>query len=215
MYVSPNVVVGFHGCDRAVFDSVIKNGSSITNSENTYDWLGHGIYFWEGSYERAFEWAQRSDKIKNPAVIGAFIKLGNCLDLLDSKDIQKVKATYDIYEIECQELEVELPKNRVVVNGISFVRDLDCQVIQRLHQLNNELITQELGLKDTSGTSKQKIQNHPGFIDSVRGMFPEGTELYPGAGFRDKNHIQLCIVNPNCIMGYFSPIPNNNGYKII
>jgi hypothetical protein len=34
-------------------------------------------------------------------------------------------------------------------------------------------------------------------------MFPEGTELYPGAGFRDKTHIQLCVREPEQIMGVF------------
>lgn len=42
-------------------------------------------------------------------------------------------------------------------------------------------------------------------FDSVRGVFFEGTELYPGAGFREKDHIQICIRNPNCIKGYFLP----------
>ena len=215
MYVSPGVVVGFHGCDRTVFDSVIKNGSSISGSENDYDWLGHGVYFWEGSYERALDWAKRSEKIKKPAVIGAFIKLGNCIDLLDAEHLEKVKSTYEIYKLECHQLGVELPKNRVLVDDISFVRDLDCQVILRLQQLNNELITQDLNLPNMAGQNKRKVQNHPEFIDSVRGMFPEGDELYEGAGFRDKNHIQLCIVNPNCIIGFFDPIHRNNWYKSI
>ncbi|MDN3382543.1 hypothetical protein QL995_07650 [Pseudoalteromonas sp. APC 3358] len=213
MYVSPGVVVGFHGCDRAVFDSVIKNGSSISNSENDYDWLGHGVYFWEGSYERALNWAKQSKAVKKPAVIGAFIKLGNCIDLLDSVHLEKVKSTYEIYKIECDKLGVELPENRIVVNDISFIRELDCQVIQRLQQFNNELIIQDLNLPDMAGQNKRKVQKHPEFIDSVRGMFPEGDELYKGAGFRDKNHIQLCIVNPNCIIGFFDPIHNNNWYK--
>ncbi|MBB1441019.1 hypothetical protein H5202_20645 [Shewanella sp. SG41-4] len=74
---------------------------------------------------------------------------------------------------------------------------------------------QDLNLPNMSGQNKRKIQNHPEFIDSVRGMFPEGDELYNGAGFRDKNHIQLCIVNPNCIIGFFDPIQHNSWYKSI
>jgi hypothetical protein len=42
-------------------------------------------------------------------------------------------------------------------------------------------------------------------FDSVRGVFIEGQPLYPGAGFHDKNHIQICIRNPNCIKGLFLP----------
>lgn len=50
--------------------------------------------------------------------------------------------------------------------------------------------------------------------DSVRGVFPEGGEVYPGSGFVDKTHIQICIVNPNCIKGYFNPIPYNKKYAM-
>jgi len=38
---------------------------------------------------------------------------------------------------------------------------------------------------------------------TVRAMFPEGSELYPGAGFRDKTHIQICVRDPEQILGVF------------
>jgi len=41
--------------------------------------------------------------------------------------------------------------------------------------------------------------------DSVRGVFFEGEDLYPDAGFKEKNHIQICVRNRNCIKGYFLP----------
>lgn len=213
MYVSPSLIVGFHGCDREVFNSVVKDGGQLESSENAYDWLGHGKYFWEGSYERALAWAKASSKIKDPAVIGAFIKLGNCIDLLDAEHLSKLKDAYEILRLEFEALEQELPQNKVRVGDISFVRELDCKVILRLQQLNNEAIALDLGLPDTKGQNLRKVQNHPAFIDSVRGMFPEGGELYSGAGFRDRNHIQLCVVNPNCIVGYFDPIKPNPWFK--
>ena len=48
------------------------------------------------------------------------------------------------------------------------------------------------------------MEQKPAF-DSIRGVFFEGDELYPGAGFKEKDHIQICIRNPNCIKGYFLP----------
>ena len=42
-------------------------------------------------------------------------------------------------------------------------------------------------------------------FDSVRGLFPEGEELYPGAGFRDRNHIQIAVCNQALILGLFYP----------
>ena len=43
-------------------------------------------------------------------------------------------------------------------------------------------------------------------FDTVRAAFVEGEPLYPDAGFNDRNHIQLCVVNPRCIQGYFRPM---------
>lgn len=188
----------------------------LSPSEKSYDWLRHGIYFWEGSNARAREWAKTKKtkgEIKKPAVVGAIIKLGNCLDLLDDRCIKKLETTYEILNVELEAIGEPLPENSVIDNGISFRRELDCKVVMRLHQINNEQIAQELASIDASGQNKRAIQTHPQFIDSVRGMFPEGNELYPSAGFRAANHIQLCIVNPNCILGYFSPRTSNHWFK--
>ncbi len=71
----PNLVLGFHGCEREVFEKGVFYGEPMRISNNTYDWLGNGIYFWEQNYLRAYEWAEKSPKIKEPAVIGAVIGL--------------------------------------------------------------------------------------------------------------------------------------------
>jgi len=215
VYVSPEIVVGFHGCDQKIYDNVVKNGKPLKNSENKYDWLGHGIYFWEGSYGRALDWAKcNPKKILKPTVVGAFIKLGNCLDLLDITHLENVKASYKLLKNEFDILGLELPENNIIKNGISFSRELDCLVIQRLQQMNNEEIAARLGLRDTvSPENKRKIQHDPQFFDTVRGMFPEGEDLYKGAGFRAKNHIQLCVINPNSIIGYFGKRNSNSWFK--
>ena len=80
----PNLVIGFHGCSRETYDKVIHQNQALKASENTYDWLGHGIYFWEQNLKRAKDWARRRYG-KEAAVVGAVIDLGNCLNLTDSK----------------------------------------------------------------------------------------------------------------------------------
>ena len=40
-------------------------------------------------------------------------------------------------------------------------------------------------------------------FDSVRAAFFEGLPIYPGASFYEKTHIQICIINPECIKGFF------------
>jgi len=42
-------------------------------------------------------------------------------------------------------------------------------------------------------------------FDSVRAVFWEGRELYPNSGFKKHNHIQIAIINPDCIKGIFLP----------
>ena len=47
-------------------------------------------------------------------------------------------------------------------------------------------------------------------FDSVRAAFWEGEELYPNAGFKTHNPIQLSIINPDCIKGIFLPQQKTN-----
>jgi predicted dehydrogenase len=53
-------------------------------SSNDWDWLGHGIYFWERAPRRALRWAlERYPTLsQRPAVLGAYLQLGRCFDLL-------------------------------------------------------------------------------------------------------------------------------------
>ena len=44
----PSFVIGFHGCDLGVRDMIVMEQLTMKRSENDYDWLGHGFYFWEG-----------------------------------------------------------------------------------------------------------------------------------------------------------------------
>lgn len=43
----PNLILGFHGCSNDVYRKVIVEGEQLNKSNNSYDWLGNGIYFWE------------------------------------------------------------------------------------------------------------------------------------------------------------------------
>ena len=40
-------VMGYHGCDKALAESVLLGRSELEISHNNYDWLGSGVYFWE------------------------------------------------------------------------------------------------------------------------------------------------------------------------
>ena len=60
--VSHSLVVGYHGCDVRVARKVISLKDSLHPSQNPWDWLGHGFYFWEDSPARARRWAEAESK---------------------------------------------------------------------------------------------------------------------------------------------------------
>lgn len=197
MYSSATgLIIGFHGCDLEVRDKIISTkGEVLKRSENEYDWLGKGIYFWEGNSKRAYDFAEflsknpphnKKQSIKKPAVLGAVIDLGYCFNLLDSENLKELSVVYDILKKTNEKFGIKMPQNIPLrENGDLLIRYLDCSVIETAVELNKEI------------TSKE--------YDSVRGVFFEGEELYPNAGFKDKNHIQIALRNPNCIKGYFAP----------
>lgn len=186
-----NLIIGFHGCDESVVRKVVNGEEDLIPSTNDYDWLGNGIYFWENNEARALQWAtelskRKGSSIKKPAVVGAIIDLGYCFDLTDTIYLQELKDAYDTFVEICQRAGKTLPKNTDIGTSTDkLIRKLDCSVIQTVHLINQD-------------ANKRAY-------DSVKGVFWEGHSLYPNAGFAEKNHIQICVCNPNCIKGYFLP----------
>lgn len=203
MYSSKsNLIIGFHGCDESVANNLLNNPNTIKISNKPYDWLGHGIYFWENNYQRALEWAkdkQKQGKIKKASVIGAVLTLDYCLDLVDSEFINTLSAYYKAMEDDFELNNKELPKNSDVTKDEHkdmLIRELDCAVIEYMHQKIDEQYASDI---KTKGFSDFKI------FDSSRGVFTEGGPAFPGAGIQKKSHIQICIRNMKCIKGIFVP----------
>ena len=185
----PSFILGFHGCDAAVGEDLLAGKTKhLKPSTKVFDWLGHGIYFWEGNPARAQEWAEhrhQEGKIKTPFVVGAIIDLRRCLDLFDKDGLLQVRIAYAELTKTLKLAGADLPGN-VGNTPDKAGRKLDCAVLNYLHEYR-----------------KERGQDQ---YDSVRGPFLEGDHLYPNAGFRSENHIQLCIRNTVCIKGYFRPI---------
>jgi hypothetical protein len=186
----PSFVLGFHGCDRSVGEKVLKDATvHLLPSKKEYDWLGHGIYFWEGNPARALDWAQKRQEegaIQTPFVLGAIIDLRHCLDLFDASALAIVKTAYARFENAMRIADQPMPKN-VGKTPDKVGRMLDCAVVNFLHESHKE---------------RQIYAEY----DSVRGPFLEGDALFPTSGFRSQNHIQLCVRNTACIKGYFRPM---------
>ena len=195
-------MLGFHGCDESIRDHLVNNPNSIKKSEETYDWLGNGFYVWENNYDRALQWAKDKKKrgtLTTPSVLGVIYQLDHCLDFTDSAYIKLITQYYSIMKDDFSELGRELPKNKDLPKDQHhdlILRELDCSVIQYLHQKISETIVSETKAK---GYSDLK------YFDTSRGVFTEGGPAFKGAGIQNKSHIQICIRNLNCIKGLFIP----------
>lgn len=207
--VRPNLVLAFHGCEKAVRDALLNHPNTIEKSEKPYDWLGNGVYFWENDHERAFEWAiekQRKGEIQEPAIIGAVLYLGICCDFLDRTYIKLLSSFYDAWKANSEILGVAMPENRDAKGDKhkdKLLRERDCATIEFMHE---KMFEQYQGEVSNHGFSRRKL------FDTVRGVFTEGGEAFPGAGLAAKSHIQICVRNFDCIKGFFLPRSEGDFY---
>ena len=115
------IVVGYHGTDMGRARKVLATGR-FAPSENDYDWIGHGVYFWEFAPLRAWQWARRRYG-SDASVIEAQIELGYCLDLTDVRFTDSLRAAYEGLREAHARTGTPLPVNR------GKARCLDCLVI--------------------------------------------------------------------------------------
>ena len=193
------MVLGFHGCDRAVAMDILNSRNKHLNpSKEPYDWLGSGIYFWLNDPLRAYEWAcqmkiRHPDKVKDPFVIGAIIDLGMCLNFCERQSILLLQKAYNDLKDAWEQMGMSLKKNVIPdEGGFALKRYLDCIVINRIHDI---------------------VKSDNINFDTVYGYFQEGADAYEGAGIKEKSHIQVCVRNNKCIKGYFLPREDRSPLK--
>ncbi len=166
---------------REIGDRLL-NGEQPRPSQNDYDWLGPGVYFWESNPLRGLNFAQETSqrttsKIRDPTVLGAVIDLGMCLDLTTAGAIELVKGAYVDLLQHLKKAGLKPPRN----SPDRLSRALDCAVLTYLHDANGDRLP----------------------LDTVKAIFTEGGPAYPGAGFQEKTHVQIAVCNFSCIKGFF------------
>lgn len=195
-------MLGFHGCDESVRDKLVLNPNAVRKSQESFDWLGHGFYIWENNHERALQWAKDKKKrgtLKTPSVIGVIYQLDHCLDFTDSASIDVLSDYYSLMKNDFATIGKALPMNKDLPKDEYqdlILKELDCAVIEYLHQKVYEQINSDIKSKGFSDFKH---------FDTARGVFTEGGPAFEGAGIQMKNHIQICIRNLNCIKGFFIP----------
>jgi hypothetical protein len=116
------------------------------------------------------------------------IDLGACLDLLFRENLELVREAYDSFVAVRNKSTLKVPVNRKARNDPSedkVLRFLDCAVIDHLCARSEE-----------AGTP----------FESVRGLFVEREELFPGSMISRKAHSQIAVRDVTCIKGLFRPI---------
>ena len=156
-------VAGFHGTTRRSADEILENGFRL--SQNPYDWLGDGVYFFQDGLERAWEWAIEYHG-EEAAVIGAEILLVNCLDMLDTKWTKIMTQIYDQFLGKFKQSGMSLPSQ---TSGA--------------HRLDREVINYAVGVIAERGIN----------ISCVRGAFAEGHPVYPDSAFYHHAHVQIAV----------------------
>ncbi|USQ95900.1 hypothetical protein [Caulobacter sp. RL271] len=171
-------LLGYHGCDATVAEQLLE-GVPFEISRNPYDWLGWGAYFWENDPERGLDWARlmqaRGAPITTPAVVGAIIDPGLCLDLTTQASLQVIRTAYDVAK--------QLTEGRgetLIENTDTFRRERDCAVLNVLYE----------------SLPEPKFQ-------TARGIFTEGGPLYEGAHMMSRTHVQIAVRDLSCIKGVF------------
>lgn len=185
----PFQIIGYHSCDKEVGLGVLNGKIQLNPSNNDWDWLGGGIYFWEQEPFRALNYAAEvaenkqfnKNGIKTPFVLGAIIELGRCLNLVESQSLQILKEAHSGLTKMYAELGKKIPVNK------DANRRLDCAVIRYIHQSRKE------------GNELE--------YETIRSAFDEGDKVYDGANFTSRHHIQVCVINEALIKGYFLPRP--------
>jgi len=189
-------VLAYHGCDESVVTGTLLRGETLQSSANDYDWLGRGIYFWEHGPKRALEWARWRARvfrnIRKPSVIGAYVNLGNCFDLLDITYTQWLTTMFPIYVQTCAASGISIPKNlpaRGESNKDLVLRYLDCAVLNWCLDM----------------LEKEQGQH----FHTVRCVFSEGQPVFEGSKIMARSHMQIAVRDVSAIVGFFKPNIDN------
>ena len=123
---------------------------------------------------RALEWTilKCGRTGEQPAVIGATIRLGRCLNLLDTGKSRGLVRAYDY-------IGLHLGQRRMPRNTATGAHFLDCEVIDTFCQM--------------------AIEENSYSYQTVRGCYPEGKPVYEGSKILDLTHVQIAVRDSSCI----------------
>lgn len=145
-------------------------------SENDWEWLGHGVYFWQDAPERAFAWAREwhgRKGYKGPiAVVAARIQLLDYIDLLDQAGMRLVTDYASALQKKVAD-EVRLLSNEYPMHR------LDCEFF---NSITTMLLSEGIEVR------------------GYRAACVEGEPITHGSPIYDRSHVQLAVIDQTTIL---------------
>ena len=115
------------------------------------------------------------------------------------ENLDLLTDAYRSFEAARAKAKLALPENKDIRGakvGDKLLRYLDCAVIKHLH----ENIEDEVRHAHATGATPIILP-----FETVRGLFVEGDNVYPGGGFYQKTHTQIAVRSESSIIGVFRP----------
>ncbi|WP_416761122.1 hypothetical protein ACNI65_03110 [Roseateles sp. So40a] len=192
------IILAYHGCDITVRDRLVRGQlDGLRPSSNGYDWLGKGVYLFEGDPDRALRFAESvrdhprrflsAKPIVNPTVVGVVLGISRCWDMTTIEGRREYQSAFSALQATRQMAGRCMPVNDAGAGAddVKLLRALDCAVFNIGHE------TRE----------RQGEQPH----ELVRASFHQGQPIRDGTDFRTGSHIQLALRDPSCVVGWFLP----------
>lgn len=179
-------VVAYHGTTEATAERVV-NGGAFRSSNKVYEWLGTGVYFWEYAPRQAWWWTKEMRKNPRPAVVGAMIRLGTCLDLLDPANVRSLREVHDDIIPKWHAAGVPIPRN------VLSKRSLDCAILNWVY--------------DASEKAGKPIETSRAVYVPTN----KARRVWTGSWIYDEAHIQICVRKQENILAVWHVRPDG-GY---
>lgn len=187
------LLLAYHGCDITTRDELVaRHMPTLDSSNNVYDWLGPGIYFFENDPQRAMNFAKASAQhpdrmytkrpIATPAVVGAVICVTSCIDMSNQVGLTEFSLVLSALQAQGTTLAANDEQNPA------------------LRRLNNQVFAAMHAFRAARGERA---------YDLVRSAFVQGLPLGDSrSGFNGDNHVQLAVLKSEAIIGWFIPAGN-------
>lgn len=195
-----STVIAYHGCDVTVRDDLVTGRlHHLDHSNNDYDWLGPGAYFFEGDVERAFYFAHASHSyparrytarpIASPSVVGSILKVASWLDMTTQAGLVEFKESYQGMLAVLDADQRPVPHNRAASDDDADIiyRALDNAVFNWMHRTRAQMSPPQAPYQ------------------AVRAAFHQGPEIAPRSGFHERTHVQIALRDDSCVFAWFLP----------